>query len=158
MIWKISAQWSEKYRPKDGNNKKSLKKKKLFWPDRPMFWHPKGNTTSFYFRPYCRHKIHWDMRTWSDFSSLARVYKKKHYDPWHSGLLSLKRLSLQFNNYISQVYNVQTSASRYEFSLSKEPKFSLIYKAYCTRTSHTAKAGTNTVNLNLNMHLFQFLH
>ena len=43
----------EKYRPKEDDIKKSKKKKKKTLPtDRPMFWHPKGNTTSFYFRPY----------------------------------------------------------------------------------------------------------
>ena len=37
-----------KYRPKEGDKKKT---KKTFPTDRPMFWHPKGNATSFYFRP-----------------------------------------------------------------------------------------------------------
>ena len=41
----IKAFKTEKYRPKEGVEKK--RKKKRFPTDRPMFWHLKGNTTFF---------------------------------------------------------------------------------------------------------------
>ena len=48
---KFRAFKTEKYQPKEGDKKKIL-------ADRPMFWHLKGNTTSFFYRPNgCQHSL-----------------------------------------------------------------------------------------------------
>ena len=69
----IKALQTEKYQPIEagdkGKKKSNLKnigpkratkkeEKKKIQTDRPMFWHPKGNTTSFYFRPNARANIY----------------------------------------------------------------------------------------------------